>query len=173
MKKTLIILALFFSLNTAAYFENVVDNVKSLWGLKDIQKPEFSLIDTQGNIHTKASTDGKYLIVNFWATWCPPCRKELPAFVDFYEKNIDKVQVLGMNYERIEKNSVLDFVDTFLVSYPIILFNERNEEYFEKFGRIVGMPTTLIYDTKGNLITFHQGLMEVSDLEKAINLTNP
>jgi thiol-disulfide isomerase/thioredoxin len=156
LKKIIIIplLLLFFSTNILAE-----------------KKPDFSLVDIDGNTYTTQSTDGKFLVINFWATWCPPCRKEMPDFIEFFEKNKDKVQVLGLNYEETSLENVREFSDSYMVNYPIIMYsNERNGDQFPNFGKIIGMPTTLIYSPEGELLTFQSGVMDVIDLTK---LTTP
>ena len=107
-------------------------------------------------------------MVNFWATWCPPCLKEIPAFVEFYEKHADKVQILGLDYEEADKSKIVEFTDTYMVNYPIILFDDVNSKEFKKFGEVFGMPTTYIYNPEGELIDFRMGEMDITDLEKAI-----
>lgn len=173
MKKFLIIFAIIFSINNAnaITIDEIVSKAKK-FVLEENKKtkPVFSLIDMNGKVHTNKSTDGKYLVVNFWATWCPPCRKEMPDFVKFYEKNQDKVLIIGMDYEKNNKADTIDFLDSYMVDYPIILFNEKNETQFEKFGEILGMPTTLIYSPDGKLIDYHQGVMNIKDLQQATNL---
>ncbi len=171
MKKIIIILSLLVGFN-GAYAITVDEIVKAA---KEVQKeegkisvPNFSLTDTNGNIHTDESTKGKYLVVNFWATWCPPCLKEIPAFVEFYEKNIDTVLILGLDYEQANKKAIQDFTDTFMVSYPIILFDEKNGPQFADFGEVFGMPTTYVYNPEGMLVDFKMGEMDIESLEEAI-----
>ncbi len=171
MKKIIIILSLLVGFN-GAYAITVDEIVKAA---KEVQKeegkisvPNFSLTDTNGNIHTDESTKGKYLVVNFWATWCPPCLKEIPAFVEFYEKNIDTVLILGLDYEQANKKAIEDFTDTFMVSYPIILFDEKNGPQFADFGEVFGMPTTYVYNPEGMLVDFKMGEMDIESLEEAI-----
>ena len=107
-------------------------------------------------------------MVNFWATWCPPCLKEIPAFVEFYDNHADKVQILGLDYEQADKKTVLEFTDPLMINYPIILFDDKNGSQFTNFGEIIGMPTTYIYNPKGELVDFHMGEIDIETLEKSI-----
>jgi len=110
MKKILIILSLIFLVSSALFYYQAQTKNNEKIGTneisaknnteKSIRLPNFSIVDLNGNTHTNNSVKGKYLVVNFWATWCPPCLKEIPAFVEFYEKHADKVQILGLDYEE-------------------------------------------------------------------------
>ena len=171
MKKILIILSLFLPLTTtqAITIDEIVAKASTLWeNEKAIKVPNFSLVDIEGNMHTDESTKGKYLIINFWATWCPPCLKEIPAFVEFYEQNSDRVEILGLDYEQADKKTILEFTDTFMVNYPIILFDDKNGSQFTNFGDVFGMPTTYIYDPEGRLVDFRMGEIDIETLEKSI-----
>lgn len=171
MKKILIILCLFLPLSAvqAITVSEIVDSASSLWQQQKSQKvTKFSLTDTKGNVHTDESTKGKYLVVNFWATWCPPCLKEIPAFVEFYDNHADKVQILGLDYEQADKTAISEFTDTFMVNYPIVLFDDKNGPQFSNFGEIIGMPTTYIYNPKGELVDFHMGEIDIQTLKKTI-----
>lgn len=165
MKKILIILALAFSLSTVQAI-----SLDGLFAKKTIQLPEFSVIDMNGKTHNNDTVKGKYLLVNFWATWCPPCLEEIPAFVDFYSKYSDKIEILGMDYEDANKNKITDFTDTFMVNYPIVLFNGVNRPAFSKFGEVIGMPTTYIYAPNGVLVGHHMRAIDMQVLEKAIKV---
>jgi len=171
MKKILIILALIFPLSNvqAITIDEIVAKASTLWeNEKTVKVPNFSLVDIEGNVHTDESTKGKYLVINFWATWCPPCLKEIPAFVDFYDKYADKVQILGLDYEQADKKTILEFTDTFMVNYPIILFDDKNSSQFTSFGDVIGMPTTYIYGPEGRLVDFYMGEIDIKTLEKSI-----
>ncbi|BBB24336.1 thioredoxin [Isorropodon fossajaponicum endosymbiont JTNG4] len=166
------ICSLFLALNIAQAIsiDDIVKSANNLWQEeRKIKMPDFSLTDLNGNVHTNKSTQGKYLVVNFWATWCPPCLKEIPAFVEFYEKNKDKVLILGLDYEQADKAAIIEFTDTFMVNYPIILFDDKNGAQFTKFGEVLGMPTTYIYGPNGNLVDYQMGEMDMMALEKTIS----
>ena len=130
----------------------------------------FELVDMSGNIYTQNKTKGKYLIVNFWATWCAPCLKEIPAFVEFYNNHSDKVEILGLNYEGMNVKAVNDFKERFDVNYPIILYAGSNEAEYTKFGDLVGMPTTIIYDPNGELLHTFIGEIGIEELAQFIPL---
>ncbi len=171
MKKIIIILALIFPLTSvqAITIDEIKEKARALWqNEKSIKLPNFSVVDTNGNTHTNETTKGKYLVINFWATWCPPCLKEIPAFVEFYDKNSEIVEILGLDYEQADKQVIAEFTDTYMVNYPIILFEGGNSTEFDKFGDVIGMPTTYIYDPEGKLVDFRMGEIDIAVLEKAI-----
>jgi thiol-disulfide isomerase/thioredoxin len=166
MKKILIILVLTFSFSAVAQ----ALSLNEIFAKKTLQLPEFSVVDMQGKTHNNSSVKGKYLVVNFWATWCPPCLREIPTFVEFYEKNSDRVEILGMNHEQVNKAKIQEFSDAYMVNYPIILSDNNNRPMFNKFGEILGMPTTFIYAPDGSLINYLMGEIEQKNLESAIDI---
>ena len=171
MKKFLIILLLItpFHASQALSFGEVIDSLKQLMPWHEIV-PEltFKLTDTKGNIFTEKNTRGKYLVVNFWATWCSPCLKEIPAFVEFYKENSEHVEILGLDFEPVNIELINEFVERFSINYPLILYTHINDSEYTKFGEIVGMPTTLIYSPDGELLQTFMGEITIEDLKKYI-----
>jgi thiol-disulfide isomerase/thioredoxin len=171
MKKILIILWLItpFHASQALSFNDIVDWAKPLmpWH-ESIPDLSFSLTDTKGNIFTEKNTRGKYLVVNFWATWCTPCLKEIPAFVKFYDENSDHVEILGLDFEPVDLVIINDYVERFSINYPIVLYDEDNDSEYLNFGEILGMPTTQIYSPEGQLLHTFMGEITIDDLNKFI-----
>jgi len=171
MKKILIILWLItpFHASQALSFNDIVDWAKPLmpW-YESVPELSFSLTDTKGVIFTEKNTRGKYLVINFWATWCTPCLKEIPAFVKFYEENSDHVEILGLDFEPVDLVIINDYVERFSINYPIVLYNEDNDSEYSNFGEIVGMPTTQIYSPEGELLHTFMGEITIDDLSKFI-----
>ena len=171
MKKFLIILLLITTSHTsqALIFGEVIDSVKQLMPWHE-STPDltFKLTDTKGNIFTEKNTRGKYLVVNFWATWCSPCLKEIPAFVEFYKENSEHVEILGLDFEPVNIELINEFVERFSINYPLILYTHINDSEYTKFGEIVGMPTTLIYSPDGELLQTFMGEITIEDLKKYI-----
>ena len=172
MKKYFIILLLIapFHSSQALSFSDFVDSVKQLmpWH-ESVQSLNFELMDTNGKIFTEKNTKGKYLVINFWASWCTPCLKEIPAFVEFYKENSDHVEILGLDFEPVNLEVIDQFVERFSINYPIILYTHINDSQYTKFGEIVGMPTTLIYNPEGELLQTFMGEITVEDLNKYIS----
>lgn len=171
MKKFLIILLLItpFHTSQALSFGEVIDSVKQLMPWHE-STPElaFKLTDTKGNIFTEKNTRGKYLVINFWATWCSPCLKEIPVFVEFYKENSGHVEILGLDFEPVNIEMINEFVERFSINYPLILYTHINDSEYTKFGEIVGMPTTLIYSPDGELLQTFMGEITIEDLKKYI-----
>ena len=173
MKKIFIILSLVIPFHTsqALGVGDILDWVKPLWPWQESEPSlTFELTDIDENVYTQENTRDKYLVVNFWATWCTPCLNEIPVFVKFYNQNADQVEILGLDYEPINLKAIDEFVERFSINYPIILYDKKNESEYSKFGEIVGMPTTQIYDPQGELMQTFMGEINMEDLEKIIPL---
>ncbi|MDC1318952.1 TlpA family protein disulfide reductase [Candidatus Thioglobus sp.] len=171
MKKILIILWLItpFHASQALSFNDIVDWAKPLMPWYEyVPELSFSLTDTKGVIFTEKNTRGKYLVINFWATWCTPCLKEIPAFVKFYEENSDHVEILGLDFEPVDLEIINDYMGRFSINYPIVLYNEDNDSEYSNFGEIVGMPTTQIYSPEGELLHTFMGEITIDDLSEFI-----
>ena len=131
--------------------------------------PDFVLTDLNGKQVSLADYAGKKVLVNFWATWCPPCRIEMPHMQKFYDDYKEKdVVILGVNLTPTEKNMdvVNDFVQEQQLSFPIML--DQEGEVTQAY-KVVAYPTTYILDADGVIREKFQGAINYEVMEKAIS----
>jgi peroxiredoxin len=126
----------------------------------------FALPDTNGKVHTLAQYTGKWVVVNYWATSCPPCIKEIPQLVVFHEQHKDHdAVVLGVDFEDISLPWLKDFMDSMSMSYPVL----RSEpSQVTPFGVVIVLPTTFIISPAGELMAYQAGPVTAADLEAYI-----
>ena len=126
----------------------------------------FDLKDTNGVKQLLSNYKGKWVLVNYWATWCPPCLDEVPDLVNLYDYHRKKdLIVLGVVFDYKNTKEVADFVDDMLISYPIVL---GDDEVTAQIGAVDVLPTTFIYNPKGQLVKIKRGLITKSYIEKII-----
>ena len=126
---------------------------------------DFRLTDSDGKLHRLGDYRGKWVIVNFWATWCPPCLEEIPDLVAVTESRKD-VQVFGVAMEFQDSKQVLQFAEGMFVNYPIVL-GDRNTA--DQVGKVVGLPTTFVYDPQGKLAVRHVGKITRKQIERLLD----
>ena len=126
---------------------------------------DFRLTDSDGKLHRLGDYRGKWVIVNFWATWCPPCLEEIPDLVAVTEARKD-VQVFGVAMEFQDSKQVLQFAEGMFVNYPIVL-GDRNTA--DQVGKVQGLPTTFIYDPQGKLAVRHVGKITRKQIERLLD----
>jgi peroxiredoxin len=138
--------------------------------LIDQPRPDFSLQDTNDKLHDIKEWDGKVILLNFWATWCPPCRREIPAFISMYDKYHDKgFMIVGVALDS--KQNAVDFVDPMGINYPILVGEQTGIALTQAYGNDLGvLPYTVIIDRKG--VIRHTIRHELS-LEQAEQLIKP
>ncbi|MEH6458395.1 TlpA family protein disulfide reductase [Chitinimonas sp. JJ19] len=120
--------------------------------------------DLQGKPQAFAQWRGKPLVVNFWATWCAPCREEMPEFVATQKKLGDKVRFVGLAIDN--PADVQKFVKEFGINYPVLVGEQAALELMRAEGNKVGaLPFTAIYDSKGKRVAAHAGRLDQAKLD--------
>jgi peroxiredoxin len=127
--------------------------------------PDFTLEDTDGNMVKLSDYAGKIVILDFWATWCPPCRAGIPDFVELQKEYGDDVQILGISLDLETKGDVIPFMKEYEINYPVLW---GTMDVVADYGNIQSIPTTFIVDQEGNIVKEYVGLKPKSTFEKAI-----
>ena len=123
----------------------------------------FDLTDTQGRRHRLADYKGKYVVLNFWATWCVPCIQEIPEIAGFHRMHPDVV-VIGVAQDAEDAAKVKQFAAKLKHEYPLVLSDDNVEK---QLGTARALPTTRIYDPRGNVIYDRVGRVDRKFLEKS------
>ncbi len=128
-----------------------------------IAKPvnDFSFQDVNGKIHQLSDYRGKWVAVNYWATFCPPCRVETPALIRFVNDHPNKLVVLGMDVGMDDTTSLQKFITEQGINYPII---PTQSSTMTAFGEVAGVPVTFIISPEGELVDKHIGLLTYDNL---------
>jgi len=131
--------------------------------------PKFDLDNLEGEDINLTDYQGKYLLLNFWATWCPPCRKEMSDLNQFYQKNQDEFVVVGVNIGE-NKEDVKKFMHSGGYEYPILLDRDRQVAFLYRASVI---PTSYFIDPEGRIQYIKRGLVTKEELEEIkTNLIN-
>lgn len=112
--------------------------------------PSFTVLDLQGHAISSADLRGKVVLIDFWATWCQPCKKEMPGYQTLLNRYGPRgFAVIGFKFDTMtDTENPLQFVQKIGVHYPLAVASDNVKE---KFGGIIGLPTTMIYDRSGIL----------------------
>src|SRR4051812_34088007 len=124
--------------------------------------PAFSLKDLSGRTISPASLRGKVVIVNFWATWCGPCRAEIPDLVALQDKYKDTLQVIGISEDEAGVEVVRRFAEEHHVNYPVAMMTPEVEKLFPG---ISALPTSFILDRESRIVQKHVGMLNARTTE--------
>ncbi len=137
--------------NTTKESNNLIAN------LDGNKAPAFSLKSVEGKTIKLSDYEGKIVIIDFWATWCPPCRRGIPDLVSIQKEYENNVVVIGISLDR-EKTikDVPGFVKDYAINYPIVY---GDDNVVIAYGGIQSIPTSFVVDKKGNVVDMHVGLV--------------
>lgn len=127
---------------------------------------DYQLTDLNGKVHRASDHKGKFLIINFWATWCDPCIHEMPELEKFYQANRERASVWGVTFESTGKQKVIDFVKHLGVTFPILGYGQDPKT---GYATVTVLPTTLIVDRNGLFLHKFEGPITAVDIEQIIN----
>jgi len=127
--------------------------------------PDFSVTDLSGQTIQLSRYGGKVVLLNFWATWCAPCRSEIPRFVDFENKyDRDGLQIIGISLDDDPK-LVRAFYQQLSMNYPVAIGDAK---LAEQYGGVLGLPVTFLIGRDGRIYEKHAGEAEISQMEREI-----
>lgn len=135
--------------------------------------PDFTLYNIQGEPVTLSDLRGKRVVLNFWATWCPPCEAEMPHMQKYYEKyrETDNVEIIGINvtYHREKIERVEQFLKSYDITFPIVL---ELEESVSRQYEIITLPSTFMIDAEGKIQKTIVGPLDLETLRENVTQLN-
>jgi thiol-disulfide isomerase/thioredoxin len=129
-----------------------------------VKAPDFTLKDINDNDIRLSDFRGKVVILDFWATWCPPCRKGIPDLVELQEKYSDDLMIIGISLDQANTiKEVVPFSRSYGINYPVVY---GNASVVNQYGGIEAIPTSFIIDREGNIVNKYVGLIPKQEYEK-------
>src|SRR6266849_9695394 len=127
--------------------------------------PEFKLAGLDGKAISLADVRGKVVLLNFWATWCGPCRAEIPDLIELQEKYKGQLQIIGLTVDDDDAGVIQQVVARTGINYPVAM---ASAEVRIKYGGIAALPTSFVLDAQGRVVQKHEGLRDPALYEAEI-----
>ena len=135
------------------------------------QAVDMPLVAVDGSKHNLDQYRGKWLVVNYWATWCPPCIVEMPELQSFHDEHADNdAMVIGINAELISQNRLQTFLEDYFISYPVFMSKPGQQS---ELGLIPGLPTTFLVTPQGEVVARQVGPVTRDMIEQFIQSWAP
>ena len=139
--------------------------LSATWAVAETAELSFPGLD--GKVHKLSDYRGKWVLVNYWATWCPPCLQELPELEVFHNNNAGtRAVVLGVNMEDISAERLRSFVEEQFLSFPIVLATANPTQ---SIGPVVGLPTSFLVTPEGKVVARQDGPITAEAIERYID----
>ncbi len=122
---------------------------------------DYLLRDMDGRLYKVSDYRGRWLIINFWATWCAPCLKEMPELERFYQQNRESAQVWGVSFEDSDMETIRAYVDRLGITFPIL---GHGQDPLTGYGEVTVLPTTFIIDPQGLFRHRFEGPITAADI---------
>lgn len=127
---------------------------------------DFTLTDTTGKTHTLSGLRGRWVLVNYWATWCPPCLKEIPDLAALHADPKNRLTVIGIALDWKTEKQVTDFARKLAVNYPVVL---GDRSLTRQIGPVDGLPMTYLFNPQGKLVARQAGAITRDVVERFIH----
>jgi peroxiredoxin len=128
--------------------------------------PAWELRDLEGQVVKSSDFDGKVVVLNFWATWCPPCRIEIPGFTDVQEEFREKgLVIVGVSLDEAPPEAVAEFSRQMEINYPVVM---GDASIVHAYGGITALPTTFFIDRDGMIRNVHRGYLDKNAFKRTI-----
>jgi thiol-disulfide isomerase/thioredoxin len=126
--------------------------------------PPFLVSDLDGNIISTAALHGKVVLLAFWATWCPPCRDEIPELIELQSRYKDRLVIIGVSMDDDPPAAVRAFAKQARINYPIVMGSQISDEY----GGVPALPTSFVVNPEGRVVQKHVGLYPIEVYEAEV-----
>jgi thiol-disulfide isomerase/thioredoxin len=133
-----------------------------LFASNPIPAPPFLVTDLDGQPISTAEWHGKVVLLNFWATWCPPCREEIPEMIELANRYKDRLQIIGVSMDDGPPEEVRQFAKEIGINYPIVMWSR---ELIREYGGVPGLPTSFVINPEGRVVQKHVGLYSMDVYE--------